>query len=299
MRLAFIWQGVSTHHHKWRDGLWRALKHLEESHEVQYFEPEEDDLTYLKEEFKPDWVLYWEAPCTINGNNKDKYLAVCQLPFKKALLFAGGELKSEWVSDFDHVFIESKINADDCELQNIPYSIAFGINEDIFKPEKQSKIFDGIHHGTCASWKRQELLARALGNRGVVCGRNQVSDPLPFEECRKHGTLVLPELPAEAVASLLNASRSLVQTSAFWGGGQRATLEALACGIPVVCMKDSPKNREYVEESGFGIVVEPNPQDIAQAVDQAKLMSGAEGIDYVLRKWTSQDYARSLLRVLQ
>ena len=48
------------------------------------------------------------------------------------------------------------------------------------------------------------------------------------------------------------------------------TLEAMACGVPVVCMEDSPKNREYVEESGFGKVVYPNKEEIKRAVEEIK-----------------------------
>lgn len=295
MRIAFVWQGFSGRYGHWQDGLWLAMKHIEKQHEVKYFEPfQTKEIT----EFNPDRVLYWEAPCTINGKDKDNYLAVCNLPFKKALLFAGGPLEEMWVTDFDHVFVESKVNADDCERQGIPYSIAFGINDEIFKPEKQPKVFDGIHPATCASWKRQQLGAEALGNKLVLCGRFQETDPSPFTESRRLGALVLPELSYPALASLMNASHTLVQTSSYWGGGQRATLEAMACGVPPIVMEDSLKNREYVEESGFGWVCKPEPLAIKKAVEYAKGSEISGGVEYIQNKWTGKHYADSILKII-
>mgnify|MGYP006321665743 CR=1 FL=1 len=91
-------------------------------------------------------------------------------------------------------------------------------------------------------------------------------------------------------------AHTCLQTSEYWGGGQRCTLEALACDVPVICMTDSPKNREYVEESGCGLVVEPNAQNISDAVHIVKATDyGTRGSDYVKSKWTSKHYADNLL----
>ncbi len=294
MKIAFVWQGVSNPKifQQWNDGLRQAMRIIEKEHEVIYCEP--------FDEINADLILYWEAPCTINGQNKDNWEKVRKSPIKKALLFAGGPLQKEWVEGFDHIFVESKINADECASLGLPHSIAFGINDEIFKPEIQPKVFDGIHQGTCASWKRQWLIGESLGPKGVVCGRFQETDRRPFEECIKQGSLVLPEIPAKAVCSLLNASHTMVQTSDFWGGGQRATLEALACGIPVICMSDSPKNREFVEESGCGEVVNPTKEQIRLAIERIKENTnlGQQGIEYVKSKWTAQHYANNLLKVI-
>jgi hypothetical protein len=61
-------------------------------------------------------------------------------------------------------------------------------------------------------------------------------------------------------------------------------------------MTDSPKNREYVEESGCGIVTDPTPQDISRASVIAQSTNwGNKGRDYVMSKWTSKHYADNLL----
>ena len=290
LKIAFVWQGITGRYGVWRDGLWCAMKYIEELHDITYHEPT-DEID------KDAIVIYWEAPCTIKGKDSANYIRIKDLPNKKALCFAGGMIKREWLDGFDHVFVESQVNANELEAMGIPHSTAFGINEEIFVPKQLQKKWSGIHHGTCASWKRQWLLAEALGKAGVVVGRTQETDSHPFDECKRLGTTVIPEQLPEEVCNLLNQSYVCVQTSDMWGGGQRCTLEALACNIPVVCMSDSPKNREYVEESGCGMVTEPNARDIARAVTLTQSTDwGTRGRDYVLSKWTARHYADNLLK---
>lgn len=292
MKIAFVWQGIDGRYGVWRDGLWLAMKHIEKLHEVRYFEPGDARLI----EWKPDWVFYWEAPCTINGRDKDNYLWVCLLPFKKALLFAGGPIKREWIDMFDHIFVESKINAEECDAMVLPHSTAFGVNEELFRPEKQPKIFDGMMHATFADWKRYDLFAKALGSKGLAVGRVQEFDRNGYNACRELRVLTLPEVTPGVLPSLINASYTVVNTSGEWGGGQRCTLEAMACDVPVIVMSDSPKNREYVEESGFGMVVEPKEAAIKEAIDKVKFKEG--GRDYIMKKWTSKHYADALMKIL-
>ena len=90
----------------------------------------------------------------------------------------------------------------------------------------------------------------------------------------------------------------MVNTASYWGGGQRTTLEAMACGIPVIVMSDSPKNCEYVKESGAGLIIEPDPNKIKQAIEDIKGWTDEEksrGIEYVKGKWTAQHYADSIM----
>lgn len=287
MRIAFIWQGVSGRYgNDWGDGLYAAMKRIEKEHDVRYIEPgtpvESDEV-----------VLYWEAPCTLNGKDADNYRFVQNLPNKKALFFAGGPMEAKGLIGFDHIFVESKINSEELSAMGITHSTAFGINEEIFKPMNVKKSYDGIMQATFAGWKRQPLFAEALGKNGVLVGRYQEQDQDPWN--RSEQAVRLPHLNPESVAVLLNASHVAVNTSEYWGGGQRCTLEAMACGVPVVVMSDSPKNREYVEESGCGVVCDPNPEAIRQAVEQAKEIDGRIGVEYVKGKWTSEHYANNIL----
>lgn len=299
MKLAFVWQGISQPEilNHWDDGLRSSIEIIKKKHDVTFHEPW-DDIEDV------DIILYWEAPCTWQSSeNGDHYRKVARNQLPKALLFAGGQIKPEWVQGFDLLFVESGINEKECDDWGIPWLRAFGINDTVFKPKKMKKMYDGIHQGTCASWKRQWLGAEALGEKMLIVGRPQESDPMPFEKSKELGACVVSEeQDYETIAELLNQSVALVQTSDYWGGGQRATLEAMACNVPPIVMSDSPKNREYVEESGYGIVVEPNALAIRQAVEEIKKWTPEQlnrGRDYIEKKWTAQCYAENLLKGIE
>lgn len=293
MDIAFIWKGSSDEHtfSHWNDGLRQAMRIIEGKHSVTYHEPSDD--------IEADVLLYWEAPCTLNNPHIAwEYRKVQENNNRKALLFAGGPMLREGLEGFDMIFTESQINDDELEMMGLPYKRAFGINDTIFKPLNLEKIYDGYHPATCASWKRQGLLCKSLKEKAIVTGRDQETDPQPFIDCREAGSTVLLEQPYEEVNKILNQSWALVNTSEFWGGGQRATLEAMSSGTPVVVMSDSPKNVEYVSESGAGIVVEPNEQAIRDAVEEIKKWTPEQrmrGIKYIQSKWTAQHYANALL----
>lgn len=293
MTIDFFWQGVSGRYGQWKDGLWAAMQEIEkQGHDVAYLEPGIDESRW-----NADIVLYWEAPCTLNGKDRANYEAVLDIKKPKALLFAGGAVRADICYGFDLYFVESKLNEEEFEQLGLPWKRAFGVNTQIFKPEKQPKVFDGYMQATYAAWKRHKLFAEALGFKGVASGRKQDHEKFCYEECEKNGVLTLEELPAQVVASLINASHTVVNTAEFWGGGQRCTLEAMACGVPVIVMEDAPKNREYVEESGAGVVCKPEVRSIQDAVGYAMNTPGigARGCEYVLSRYTEKHYAEALL----
>lgn len=299
MRIAFIWQGISDPKvlAGWKDGLWQAVEFLKTRHEVEYREPDGDLSGF-------DAILYWEAPCTISGANAAKYRAVCQAPGKKVLLFAGGPLRKEWVEAFDLVVVEAGINARECEALGIPHAKAFGVNCDIWVPRETERKFLAAHHGACAGWKRQHLGAEALGSRYLVVGPRQDADPYTFDRSKELGaTVVEGKLPPEECAALVSTAKVLLQTSDYWGGGQRAILEGMALGLAPVCMEDSPKNREFLEGSGLGRIVPPEPSAIREACEALAASWGpteaAAARAYVLDNWSGQKYGRDLLAIVK
>jgi glycosyltransferase involved in cell wall biosynthesis len=293
MKIAFCWtNGVRNKDRfdRWNDGLRAAMRIIEQQHEVTYHEPE-DDIPEV------DWILYWEAPCTHDSAQDGwKYKKLLQHPSKKALLFAGGPVDIRWVVGFDHIFVESEINEREFEAIGMPWSRAFGVNTDIFKPLDVPKTYDTVTHGTSASWKRQWLVCEAMHDKALVFGQFQKSDQRPFKDCEACNSCVMHEQPYEEANKLLNSAHVAVNCADYWGGGQRATLEAMACDLPVIVMTDSPKNREFIEESGYGEIVEPSAPQIALAVERLK--GKKFGRDYVMSKWTPQHYADAILKVL-
>lgn len=286
MRIAFLWDGITEHYGKrFTDGLYLALKRLEETETIGYFEPTDlDGITA----FKPDRLLYWGALC------ENTRPLVVTYPWKKAICFAGGPIEPGNVDGFDLYFTESSINELEFQSFGKPYKRAFGINEQLFKPGNQPKEFDGIFWGTFAKWKRPELFAPALQENGVAIGLFQDHEKECYQVCQQWGCLTMNEKPKETVIEYIQKSRSAVNPANYWGGGQRMTLEAMACNVPPIVMSDSLKNREYIEESGYGFIVDPNPESIKEAVEKAKAIEKHTGRDYIESKWTSKHYAEAL-----
>lgn len=326
MKIAFFWLGFNGRYGKWNDGLAAAMRLIEQEHTVRYFDINEGTISECIT-FQPDVVLYWEAPCTILGRDAATYKSIQQLPFKKILLFAGGQIRKEWVTGFDKLLVESAINEKECADLGIPYARAFGVNESAFSPVFTSispktapktkgkkkkvpsteepettpqiaKLYDGVMHATFADWKRHTLFAEALGDRGLVIGRKQEHDLNGYNACVERGVHILGEIAQEDLPTYFAQAWSVVNTAEYWGGGQRCTLEAMACNIPPIVMADSPKNAEFVLDSGYGLVVEPNTPSIQRAIEEIKTWSPeriAEGRKYILSKWTARHYADAIL----
>ena len=301
MRIAFFWFGMDGRYGQWQDGLYAAMKELEKDNDVRYFDVTPETIAQV-EEWQPDWVLFWEAPCTSKGKDADMWFSVCRLPFKKALLFAGGPLKAMDVEPFNLVFVESEVNAEECERQGIPHRTAFGTNTNIFKPlHNIPRRYDAFMQATFAAWKRHELFADAMGDKGAVAGRKQEFDRNGYDRCVKRGVHIYEELKPQEIAEMINASDVVLNTSDVQGGGQRCTLEGMACGKPVIVMADSPKNCEFVRKYDCGIICDPTVEDIRKAVSHAKnhYSLGNNGLKAVHEHLSEKHYAEVIMDGLE
>ncbi len=291
MRIAFLWNGITDHYGKrFTDGLYLALKRLEDRHTIGYFEP--DDITRI-DSFKPDVLLYWAALCE---NLKP---LVASYKYKKAICFAGGPIDKTNVNGFDLYFTESSINEYELEQLRKPWMRAFGINERVFKPKDVQKEYDAIFWGAFAQWKRHDLFAPSVEKMGISIGQHQAHEPECYNVCKRWGVKTLEESSKKVVVDLINKSYTALNTANFFGGGQRMTLEAMACNVPPIVMIDSPKNSEYVRESGYGIICDPNVEAIREAILKAKEINNHTGREYIMSKYTSKHYADALEKGLQ
>lgn len=292
MKIAFCWvNGTKPRESgQWNDGLAAAMRIIEKEHEVTYH----DQHSTTWED--ADIILLWEAVCCAKGEYADFYNAIRKSNKRKILLFAGGPIEYLDAVGFDLYLVESEVNEKEFEALELPWLRAFGVNTAVMLPEPLEKKYEGFMQATFAEWKRHSLFANALGVSGCVAGRLQENDRQGYYDCQARGVTIFPELPAEKIAKLINESHVVVNTASYWGGGQRCTLEAMACNVPVVVMSDSPKNVEYVVESGAGIVCEPTPEAIREAIEIAKTKTG--GYEYVQSKWTEKHYAENILKAI-
>lgn len=297
--LAFVWDFTVTpmELYGWQDGLKAALQRLAFDHDwfVKVIASDKTEEIYSQvEELRPDYVLCWgslDRPSFAGIRNVAPNATV-------GLCFAGGGTKHPHLSNFDVVFVESAVYEEAFKKQGVNVFRAFGTNDELFAPMALRKRWIGIYPAAFARWKRHELFAKALGQDGLAVGRLLEHELDCADVCVENGVTVMPQLPYEVLPYLYAQSRFTVVTANAHGGSQRTVLESMAMNIPPIVMSDSDKCSEYVLDSGFGKIVEPNVEAIQEAV--ASLMAektlgkNTAGRDYVLKKYSTQGYADAL-----
>lgn len=236
MKLAFVYSMDDDSY--WQDGLRRALQLLEKDWRIDYFNSHGIDKMETNKEY--DFVLVW------GGVISRQVLSVVRIPGKKGICFAGGFVHPTLLSRFDVVFMETNWHMEECRKKNIKANLAFGVNTDLFYPmPEQPKLFDYIYPAAFAKWKNHESFSTKPGIKLAV-GYIQPDgvEKECLDVCQKNGVIVLPRVKYEVMPYLYNASKTLYIPSTLDGGGERAVLEGLACGINVEV--DNPKLLELL-----------------------------------------------------
>lgn len=304
MKIAFCWdwKPVISQTTTWEDGLAAALRELQKrGHEVAIFMPGDtntikhpyfdievrQNLPLAVEQYNPDVILIW-------GDLTRPNIPVLKaLGRPMALCFAGGETHHPNISAFNHIFVESKVYLDKLAYANVPLSIAFGTNTDLFQPTEQVKAFDTIFPATFALWKRHDLYAKATeGMRSLAVGyMYDDHEQECWQVCLDHGVTVLPHASAQVLKYLYAASNICIIPSRSDGGSQRTVLEALAMNMPVI-VTDSDKF-DFAE--GGVIKVEPNIWSIRDAITVAMgQVDLVETRPAILANWSHITYADAL-----
>lgn len=319
MRITFVhdWQPDLEQELTQRDGIFAALSELRKrGHDIDFItfsnvehsyrvphplvgwirfcNQEKTDLYDRLVEFKPDVILMWADMTRPNAQ-------ICKnFGVPMAICFAGGNTMGPNWPLFDHIFVESTSYLNHFKNTGVSASVAFGTNSSFFVPlPRQKKTFDVIFPATYCDWKRHHLLAEALRDEnfrvvtaGYMYSNQEVED---YQVCQDAGFTVLPHVSASVLKSLYDASKICVIPSHWTGGSQRTALEAMSMNLPVIAMSDSDKTSEFVNDSGFGMVVEPNPSEIRKAVKKLISQPVSDSIrSYVLNKWSEKHYADSL-----
>jgi glycosyltransferase involved in cell wall biosynthesis len=153
---------------------------------------------------------------------------------------------------------------------------SFYIDHETFKPMKLSKEYDIIYCGRLARNKGLKELLEALQIvkeeypmfKAVVVGSGSLRKWF-FREMSKRNLAnnieIVDWLPdKERLAEMYNKSKILVMTS-YNEGGPRVTLEAMACGTPVITTKVGIM-REVIRDGRNGIFISWEPKDIAAKI---------------------------------
>lgn len=228
----------------WLDGLAAALTLLEPYFEVRRHNlrqgPPATPLT-------ADLVLGWGA----FGSPVDHWLR--QQPQRKGLCIAGNAFPPTHADVYDVLFYETKWYRP--EITWHPNIVqAFGVNTDIYYDQSKSYpipvVWDYIGVGALATWKRWGKFLTKQGNRLVV-GEYQLNNPQESGQIATGllagGVMVSPLVHPFDLALLYQMSRTLYLPADLNGGGERAILEARACGLRVEIEDDNPKLKELLD----------------------------------------------------
>lgn len=229
--------------HLWRDGLWAALQILEDNFSITY-----RNIRYPGVEFDNyddyDFSLGW------GGFNSpvDQILMSVITKAKKGLCIGGNAFP--YHPGYDVLFHETSWVKDFLKLEGNCMK-AFGVNTDIYfnagGDKELKKTFDVISVGAFASWKRHFLLR---GKKGIRLAIGQIQRDNPEESLGiingllYDGVMVSDMVPPDDLADLYRSSVLCYIPAEIMGGGERAILEARACGIAVECENDNPKLKE-------------------------------------------------------
>ncbi len=271
---------------QWADGLYAAMKIIEREHEVTYHLDGKCNCKKL-----PDVVMAW------GGTGSGPYKEALKMKCKRILLFAGGDRSPHLFEKFNITCFENEIHTIEAKSKGVSCITAFGTNTKLFRPIRQPKLFDVVYPGAFGLWKRKDLFAESCKCfRALTFGNIQFQEMECWHVCVNNGIAVSPDLPQEVVPYYLAMSRTVLVLPVPFIGGQRTVLEAMAMKLPVIVPNDAPLVCEFVQHGG--IIVEPNPAEIAKAITNAQEENIA-GYDYVMNNLTEEHYANKLKQALK
>lgn len=232
---------------KWMDGLWAALNLLEEDFEIKRTNLQEPEI--LTPNY--DFILGWGG----FQSRVDQYIQVNLNYYstaKKGLCIGGNAFPAH--AGYDVLFYETKWVRDNLQLNMVCDNLvhAFGINSDIYnKIDIPTPIvWDYIGVGSLSYWKRWELMKNKKGNK-LVIGEyqkdNEIESSRIATDLLRGGVMVQDAVSPFDLANYYHWSRTLYIPAEVNGGGERAILEARACGLPVEIEEDNPKLKELLD----------------------------------------------------
>lgn len=233
-KICFVYE--SNHPIEVKDGLCKALELLSKDFQII-------KLNVLTSTNIPecDFVLGWGA----FGSKVDRL--VRKSPYKKGLCI-GGVSNPDGMMNYDVLFYETKWFRDQIKFHpNIVH--AFGVDTDTYFNQEIERDIDYLGVGALALWKRWDKFCNLKGYRRVI-GEFQKGNPLEsqniMDKLETSGVIYKDMIPKEELALMYNRAKIVYIPATIHGGGERAILEARACGCDVKIENDNPKLEELL-----------------------------------------------------
>lgn len=230
----------------WKDGLWAALKLLKkDGFYIDFLNLENELITDKHYDFYLGWGAFNSPVDRLMQEDAKKYPKS-----KRGLCIAGNSFPPDSQDIYSVLFYETEWYLPQImSHRNVLH--AFGINADIYVPEVDPIfIWDWLTVGAFAEWKRQIKLVEKGGYRlavGEVQKENWQESSRIITSLLTNEIMVSDMVDAKQLAKLYNASERVYIPADINGGGERAVLEARACGRPVEVEFDNPKLKELLK----------------------------------------------------
>ena len=200
----------------------------------------------------------------------------------KALVHYGEtDLRIPFIREVDAIIVQQEYLRDMIAKTNKIsvdkiHVIPFCMEQWLFKPIKLDKIYTGVMVADFRrNIKRQHLLIeawRGIPGKLLLVGYYDRSLPKNYHEdlkrqARKLGLqdriVFVDGYPHESLPELLNKCKVGFLTSSH-EGGSRALIEMMACGLPVLVLKDCVGTIHMVKDGVDGVIAEPTPSSITK-----------------------------------
>lgn len=118
---------------------------------------------------------------------------------------------------------------------------AFGINTNKFYPQNLEKKIDVLSIGMLEPYKRFDKLNNKKGEVKIIIGDKNSNNAEKVISSLDPNIEIINYTSQEKLAEYINMSKLVYIPASFQGGGERAVLEAKACGVEVEVEKDNTK----------------------------------------------------------
>lgn len=234
----------------WHDGFTAGMELIAETHTVRWLNVHPDTPaleTNLAQLDDGDFLLVKSNWDWIVDRAVRRHCARASIP--KGLLISGvGKPPAPRKMRFyDVLFYQTKWY----ELQLVAHPLRFhtyGIDTSVMSPRAGvEKDIDWLSVGQILPYKRHEWLLDKTGRRVVIGDLTQCDQAL-HRRLVDGGVEIVDFVDYPTLADYYRRSHTVLVACTVDGGGERALMEALACGTHVEIAPDNPKLREIYEQ---------------------------------------------------
>lgn len=230
---------------KWTDGFVKGIEYLNEDYNIDWINladeyPSSEKLNgydFLIVKSCWDWVVDNYITSLKNLNVPKGIMISCsKLPKIKKNIF-----------NYDVLWYETFWYGQ--QIMGHPLKIhAFGIDSTLFKKVDIKKNVDLLSIGGFTSYKRFDFLINKDYKKKLVVGTKSYDDSNNvIIQLENNNIECVDYVNQEDLVNIINQSKLVYLPCEINGGGERALLEARACGVKVLIEDDNPKLKELLD----------------------------------------------------